>query len=123
MFKLLLDEHISPVIAGQLRCALPKAKIDSIHSWERGRLRQQSDARILLEARQSGWSLLTFDLATIPPLLADMAELGEDHAGVIFVSSKFFAQNDYGRLVKALCTAWLNWEQQNWKNRVEFLQK
>lgn len=123
MFKLLLDEHISPAIAEQLRGARPGAEIVSLHTWELGRLRQQSDARILLEARQNGLTLLTFDLATIPPLLAEMGEMGEDHTGVIFVSSKSFAQNDYGGLVNALVATWPQWEERDWKNRIEFLQK
>ena len=123
MFRLLLDEHISPAIAEQLRAALPDAEVTSVHSWENGRLLQQSDERILLEARENGWTLLTFDLATIPPLLSEMIEMAEDHAGVIFVSTKSFAQNDYGGLVRSLAAAWSIWQQQEWTNRIEFLQK
>lgn len=121
MFRLLLDEHISPRVAGQVQAKLPKATIESVHRWNGGRLRQQSDERILLEARQEGWTLLTFDLATIPLLLAEMTRLGEHHGGVIFVSTKSFPQNDYGGLVKALVSSRPDWETQDWSNRVEFL--
>lgn len=123
MFRLLLDEHIPPAIAEQLRAKLPDAIVDSVQSWRGGRLRNQTDERIILEAREEGWTLLTFDLATIPPLIADMTRLGEDHCGVIFVSTKSFAQNDYGGLVRALSEAWPQWIQRDWLNRVEFLQR
>lgn len=109
--------------AEQLRAKVPDATFDSVQSWRGGRLRKQSDERIVLEACDEGWTLLTVDLATIPPLIADMTRLGEEHAGVIFVPTKSFAQNDYGRLVHALSKAWPKWAQRDWLNRVEFLQR
>lgn len=123
MFKLLLDEHVFPGIAGQVKKKLPQAKIESLHFWNNGRLLQQSDARILLEARQEAWTLLTYDLATIPTLLSQMRADAEDHAGVIFVSRASFAQNDYGGLVKALVASWAEWKKLDWNNRTAFLQK
>ena len=123
MFKLLLDEHIFPGIAEQVKKKLPQAKIESLRTWNNGRLLQQSDERILLEARQEGWTLLTFDLATIPPLLSQMHALEEEHAGVIFVSRKSFAQNDHGGLVKALVASWTGWKKLDWKNKTHFLSK
>ena len=123
MFKLLLDEHIFPGIAEQVKKKLPQAKIESLHSWNHARLLQQSDERILLEARQEGWTLLTFDLATIPPLLSQMRAVAADHAGVIFVSRKSFAQNDYGGLVSALVSSWAGWKKLDWKNQMHFLSR
>ena len=123
MLRLLLDEHVMPALAGQLRSAIPGAEIESLHSWRGGRLLHQSDERILDEARAAGWTLLTFDLATIPALLAEKSEMGEDHGGVIFVSVKSFAQNDHGGLVRAIAGLWPVWESLEWKNRTEFLRR
>jgi hypothetical protein len=123
MLKLLLDEHVWPKLADQLRSALPKAQIESLHTWKGGRLLHQSDERVLVEAHQAGWTLLTFDLATIPSLVAERTELGEDHGGVIFVSAKSFAQNDHGGLLRAIVRAWPEWSAERWTNRVEFLRR
>ncbi len=122
MFQLLLDEHIFPGIAEQVKKKLPQAKIESLHFWDNGRLRQQSDIRILLEAQQEGWTLLTYDLATIPDVLKGMLDAGQDHAGVIFVARKSFAQNDHGGLVKALTYSWAGFKKRDWKNQIAFLQ-
>lgn len=123
MLRLLLDEHIMPALAAQLRSAIPGAEVDSLHFWRNGRLLHQSDDRILHEAHAAGWTLLTFDLATIPALLAEKAEMGEDHSGVIFVSAKSFAQNDHGGLVRAIPSLWSAWSRLDWKNRAEFLRR
>jgi predicted nuclease of predicted toxin-antitoxin system len=123
MFKLLLDEHIWPPLAARLREALPGAQIESLHEWRRGRLLHQSDERILLEAREARLTLVTFDLATIPPLLVDKAALGEEHSGVIFISAKSFSQNDHGGLLRAIVRWWPEWSAFSWTNRVEFLRR
>jgi len=123
MLRLLLDEHLMPALAAQLRSAIPGAEIESLHFWRAGRLLHQSDHRILHEAHAAGWTLLTFDLATIPSLLAEKAEMGEDHSGVILVSTKSFAQNDHGGLVRAIASLWPVWVGLIWKNRTEFLRR
>ena len=81
MLRLLLDEHISPRVAEQVRRAIPGAEIEAIQHWGDGRLFQQSDERILHEAEMEGWTLLTYDLATIPPLISELSDLGKDHGG------------------------------------------
>lgn len=123
MLKLLLDEHIRPLLALQLREALPDAQIESVHHWRGGRLLHQPDERILREAHQAGLTLVTFDLATIPPLLADKVALDEEHGGVIFISAKSFAQNDHGGLLRAIVRCWPEWSVVSWTNRVEFLRR
>lgn len=121
--KLLLDEHVWPPLALRLREALPGAQIESLHHWMGGRLLQQPDERILSEAHRAGMTLLTFDLATIPPLLAEKLALGEEHGGVIFVSTKSFSQNDHGGLIRAILECWPEWSKGPWTNRVEFLRR
>lgn len=120
---LLLDEHVWPPLASRLREALPGAQVESLHHWMGGRLLQQSDELILLEAHRAGMTLLTFDLATIPPLLAEKIALGEEHGGVIFVSTKSFSRNDHGGWLRALLEWWPEWSTWPWTNRVEFLRR
>jgi hypothetical protein len=122
-FKLLLDEHVWPPLASRLAEALPGAQIESLHYWMGGRFLQQPDERILLAASQAGMTLLTFDLATIPSLLAEMRALGESHGGVSFVSTKSFSQKDHGGLMRAILTCWPEWSAGPWTNRVEFLRR
>lgn len=121
--KLLLDENIWPPLAVRLQAALPGAQIESLHHWRGGCLLQQSDERILIEAHRAGLTLVTFDLATIPLLLAEKVALGEEHGGVIFISSKSFAQNDPGGLLRAIVQWWPEWSAASWTNRVEFLRR
>lgn len=123
MLKLLLDEHIFPGIAEMTAKLAPALKAHSIHDWREGRLLNQPDLRILREAGEARLTLVTFDVNTIPVLLAEMAELGESHAGVIFVSIRSFAQNDYGALARALAGLWKQSRTEVWTNRVVFLQK
>jgi hypothetical protein len=123
MFKLLLDEHIWPTLALRLRESLPGATIESLHHWRGGRLLHQSDERILTEAYQAGMTLVTFDLATIPPLLSEKMAVGEQHGGVIFISSKSFAQNDHGGLLQTMVQSWPEWSAAAWTNRVAFLRR
>ena len=98
VLKLLLDEHVWPKLAEKLRAALPEAQIESLHGWKGGRLLHQSDERVLVEAHQAGWTLLTFDLATIPPLLAEKRELGEDHG-----ESSLFPQSHLRKMTTGGC--------------------
>lgn len=123
MFRLLLDEHILPKLAEQIRAAVPGAEVESLHYWRGGRLLHQPDSRILREALEAGWTLLTFDLATIPDHLAELAQAGAAHHGVIFVSAKSFAQNDHGGLVRAIAAMWPVWSDCDWRNRTEFLRR
>lgn len=123
MFRLLLDEHLLPKLAEHIRAAVPGAEAESLHFWRGGRLLHQPDSRILREAREAGWTLLTYDLATIPALLVEMSQRGEDHHGVIFVSAKSFAQNDRGGLLRALAVQWPVWSECDWSNRTEFLRR
>lgn len=123
MLKLLLDEHLFPGIAEMTRDLAPALKVDSIHGWREGRLVNQPDSRILREAFEARLTLVTFDVNTIPGVLSEMAELEKSHSGVIFVSTRAFAQNDYGGLARALADIWKRSQNDVWTNRVVFLQK
>lgn len=123
MLKLLLDEHIFPGVAGMARKLAPGLPIESIHGWRDGRLLNQPDLRILREAAAARLTLVTFDVNTIPAIVGEMAEAEESHAGVVFVSIRTFAQNNYGALARALAAFWRKSKGEDWTNRVVFLQK
>ena len=121
VLKLLLDEHIWPGVADLVKRQMPEAEIVSLHHYADGRLLNAPDDEILTEAHRDGWTLVTFDLNTIPRLLSEKAIANEEHSGVVFVSSKSFAQNDHARLAQALTLVARSEAEMNWTNRVMFL--
>ena len=100
MLRLLLDEHLSPRIVQQFRGRWPHAQIDSVLNWEDGRLSGAPDDLLLTEAHAHGWTLVTYDQATIVPLLKNWAEQGIPHSGVVLVDDRTIASNDFGGLLR-----------------------
>ena len=120
--KILLDEHISPAVVPEVKRLAPGAEIVSILEWKSGQFRNCPDEAILREARREGYVLLTFDVNTIPPVLSEFAVAGETHAGVVFVSSKSFAQNDIGALARSIARMIERHGASPWENRSGFLE-
>lgn len=121
MLKLLLDEHISPAIAGSLRRRYRGLAVVSMAEWENGEFLGQPDSACLQHAAAQGLTLVTYDRRTIPPLLKTWAEEGLRHGGVIFVDEKTVPPSEVGSLVRALsklCRKIANWD---WADRVCFL--
>ena len=121
--RLLLDEHLWPGLVDMISKTLPGRDIASIHTFEGGALVNQSDARILERCHQGSRVLVTFDVNTIPAEIARLAMEDKDHAGVVFLSSKSFAQNDYKSLSKALIALLEKHGEADWTNRTVFLSK
>lgn len=121
MLSLLLDEHISPRVAEQLRQKCPKMPVQGLQTWEQGRYLQVEDGLLLNLANQQGLTLVTYDLRTIPALLADFAEQGRGHAGVIFIDQRTIAPNNFGLLVRSLLFLWQAEQDGDWQNRAVFL--
>lgn len=119
--KLLLDEHIWPGVADLIVKQCPAAEVASLHHHNNGSLLNSSDDEVLAEAHRGKWTLVTFDVNTIPALLRDKAMANEQHSGVIFISSKSFAQNDHAGLAQALSLMARSEAESNWTNRVMFL--
>lgn len=119
--KLLLDEHIWPVVATLVKQIIPAADAESIHGFCGGRLMNSDDCIILHEAHLAGRVLVTYDVNTIPTLLQEMAAANEEHSGVIFISSKSFAQNDHNRIARALAELLRDEAGAVWTNRVMFV--
>ena len=67
---LLLDEQISYRVAEQIRTHRPDLTVQSVRDWRGGVLRGCSDDEILRAARSAALTLVTFDLRTIPRLVA-----------------------------------------------------
>jgi predicted nuclease of predicted toxin-antitoxin system len=112
-----------PGVAELVERRIPKAEVESIHHYADGSLLNTTDDEVLAEAHRDGWSLVTFDLNTIPRLLSEKAMVKEDHSGIVFISSKSFAQNDHVRLAQALRLVAQSEAEKDWTNRVMFLSR
>lgn len=96
--------------------------VQGLQTWEQGRYLQVDDNVLLALANQQGLTLVTYDLRTIPRLLAYLAEQACDHAGVIFIDQKTIPPNHYGLLVNSLFSLWQMEKDRDWRNRVLFLE-
>ncbi len=121
MLKLLLDEHLSPQIAAQFRSKEPRADIESVLFWKGGRFAGSADEVLLTGATDAAWTLVTYDLATIVPLLKTWGEQGIEHSGVILVDDRTIAPNDIGALIEALRNVWATSRNDDWRNVVVYL--
>jgi len=122
MLRLLLDEHISPVVAGGLRRRHRALSVVCMVEWEDGEFLGQPDSACLRQAAAQGLSLVTYDRRTIPSLLKVWAEEGRMHGGLIFVDEKTIPPSDVGTLVRALSALWLKTVKWDWSDRICFLQ-
>jgi len=121
MLRLLLDEHISPVVARELRVKYPDLFVVALQEWNGGTHLGLADEQLLLLAREEELTLVTYDLRTIAPLLKRWVEAGTSHAGVIFVDDRTIASNDFGGLVRSLSSLWQSYGTQVWTEWVFFL--
>ncbi len=80
-----------------------------------------ADEVLLGESQARGWTLVTYDQATITPLLKNWAEQGIAHGGVIFVDNSTIASSDIGGLIRALGQLWNRERRSDWENMVVYL--
>ena len=83
MIRLLLDEHISPRVADGLRRRNRLLEVSCLAEWEEGEFLGQQDSACLQQAAVQGWTFVTYDRSTIPPLLKAWAEEERKHGEVI----------------------------------------
>jgi hypothetical protein len=121
VLQFLLDEHIAPSVAAQLRRRHRGLVVFSLADWGGGALLGAGDDQILAAAARAGLTLVTYDVHTVPPVLKEWAETGQVHAGVVFVDSRAIPQRDLGTLTRALGQPWEERQGQEWKNRVVFV--
>lgn len=121
--RFLLDAHLSPRIAEQIAEHNPTITIVSLQAWKRGAYLQAPDWQILETAQRQGLTLVTYDQRTIRPLLKDWGEQGIVHHGVILIDGRTIAPEDIGGLVRTLLTLCQVHGQEDWTNRVFYLQR
>jgi hypothetical protein len=121
MLVYLLDEHISPAVATQIRSLEPRMRAETMQAWRGGSMLSADDPAILHAAAVDGLTLVTFDLRTIPPLLMRWADDGLSHAGVVLVHRRTIPAGDIGGLARALVWLWRQAAAADWMDRVEFL--
>jgi hypothetical protein len=121
MLRLLLDEHLSPRIVKPFLAKCPGGNMASVLEWQDGRLSGAPDDLLLTEAHQHKLTLVTYDQATIVPLLKSWAEQGISHSGVIFIDDKTIRQDDFGGIIRALTQLREKGRNENWLNRVVYL--
>lgn len=123
MHGLLLDENISPVITNQVSRRRPDINIHDVLHWRSGALENESDDIVLRTATEAGLTLVTYDVSTIQPLVAEWGLAGLTHAGVIFIDDWTIHSDDFGGLVRALERLWDGEHDQDWTNRTDFLRR
>ena len=97
--KLLLDEHLSPAIARQLR----ERGHDVVAVGERPELRGRPDRVHFASLSTEQRAIVTRDLGDFRPLLADALRRGADTFGIVCVPRRFALNREgTGRLVLAL---------------------
>ena len=97
--KLLLDEHLSPEIARQLR----ERGHDVVAVGERPNLRGRTDRVHFASLPDEQRSIVTRDLGDFRPLLAEALRRGSSTFGLVCVPARFPLNRDgIGRLVAAL---------------------
>ena len=117
--RLLLDEHISLLVAARLR-ALGH---DAVAVAEDDGLRGSSDGRIREAAVAEDRVLVTYDLRDFGSLGARMAAAAEPHAGIILVSSRRFppSAGTVGRVAEALNALAISTQAGSLRDRVVWL--
>ena len=119
--RLLLDAHLSPVLARELQARAIDAV--SLRDWHAGEYRAASDERILTAAYAEGRTLVTYDLRTVPVVLQEWVESGQHHAGVVLVDDATIQMDDIGGLIHALSTTSVESGAASWEDRVVFLRR
>jgi hypothetical protein len=98
--RLLLDEHLSPRIAVELR----RRGYDIIAVGERADLRGAFDEALWAAVRREGWAFVTRDIRDFVRLAWSDEAIGRPHAGLVLVHPRAFRAGlrDVDRLVAAL---------------------
>lgn len=119
--SLLLDEHISPIVAEQIVLKRPQVEVFSLQYWQEGRFLGLDDELVLEAAAQTSLSLVTYDQNTISPILARWGEANITHGGVIFIDYRTIAPYNFGQLVHSLLWLWDTQGETDWNNRLIYL--
>jgi hypothetical protein len=119
--RLLLETHIDPAVVTELSKLVPGLDIVLQQHWRGGLLRTADDDELLTAAYEDGSVFVTFDVTTIPNLLARRYERGILSPGVIFVSRRTFRQNDAAGMARAVAMLLRDHTQEEWTGQVMYL--
>jgi len=100
-----------------MRRTEPQIHVEALAEWQDGRYLGLPDTVIIAAAHRDGRTLVTYDQVTIVPLLVTLAERGDQHGGVVFVSHWTIRQNDFGTLARTLVALWRAERRRQWTNR------
>ena len=120
MLSLLLDENIPPAVAKQIQSKRPDIPIETLHFWHSGDFLGTSDYEILLVANKENLTLVTYDTQ----ILSDWAFFFAseiEFSGIVFIDEKTIANNNLGKLIRALLHLWDTKHEWDWSNHTEFL--
>lgn len=117
--RLLFDAHVSGKRVG---AALRERGHDVRAVDEEQALEGCSDADLLDLAAQEGRILVTCNVRDFVPLIVERASLGHDHGGVLLVPRSIRHQ-EFGVLISGVEGTLMNTAQQDWVNRVEWVQR
>lgn len=103
MLRFLLDEHISATVCSIVRERRSDILIESLLEWRGASLRGKDDDVVLTAASEAGFTLVSYDLRTIPPLLRVWAAQGRSHGGVVFSMRERTVRRTWPGLPRPLC--------------------
>ena len=73
MLKFFLDENMRPILAQQLVRSRTGLQAVAIQAFENGRLRGTPDIDVLSAISDEGWTLVTYDIRTLPVAVRALA--------------------------------------------------
>jgi hypothetical protein len=117
--RLLLDSHVPHAVAPPLRD--DGFDVETLADWRGGRLLDWPDDTILEAAATEARTLVSFDCKSIPRLLRAWGRAGRSHGGVILIDEKTIRQNDIGGIVRALRALLLQYGNEPWTDRSQYL--
>src|SRR5260370_617295 len=121
--KLLLDSHIPADVANAIGKRHPGLDVQHLAQWKGGCLLESDDVNILAECSVEGRVWVTYDLATVPDLLARWAEEIRDHAGVFLADDATIPPEKVGALAAAISDLVDELGDTDTTNLVRFLQQ
>jgi predicted nuclease of predicted toxin-antitoxin system len=97
--RLVLDEHLSPIIAGQLR----SRGHDVVSAGEAG-LAGLDDAQVLSAAARDGRAVVTNNIKDVRPLHATYLTVSAVHCGIVLIPTGKYrlSRDQLGPLIAAL---------------------
>jgi predicted secreted protein len=119
--RLILDIHVPSAVARGLQAV--GIDVVTAATWNHGNIRTAADETILTVAAQENRILVSYDARTLRPLARAWAELGQRHAGIILIDDHTFRQNDIGGIVHALRRLVAERGNDDWHDRMEYLQR